>query len=122
MLFSLRKFLIIVQGYYSTQSYYDTWATLFHLIFDEYEWPPYEGPSIMPSESMKRTSCGLPKSSSLHNEMDVREGKTTITYGFCKQPSHNRRLFEIGIKLIETCCIYILVLAYLFIIIDCYIL
>ena len=40
---------------------------------------------------MKRTSRGRPKSTNLHNEMDVREGKITITCGFCKQPSHNRR-------------------------------
>ena len=48
-------FRSFVQGYYSTQSYYDTCTTLFHPIFDEYEWPPYEGPTIMSSESMKRT-------------------------------------------------------------------
>ena len=50
----------------------------------------YDGPTIVPSESMKRTSRGRPKSTCLHNEMDVREGKTTITCGLCKQPSHNR--------------------------------
>ena len=79
------------QGYYNTQSYYDTWATLFHPIFDEYEWPPYDGPTIVPYKSMKRTLRGHPKSTHLHNEMDVREGKTTITCGFCKQPGHNHR-------------------------------
>ena len=49
-------FQSFVQGYYSTQLYYDTWATLFHPIFDEYEQPPYEGPTIVPSKSMKCTS------------------------------------------------------------------
>ena len=44
----------------------------------------------MPTESMKCKSHGRPKSTHLHNEMDVREGKTTITCGFCKQPGHNR--------------------------------
>ena len=44
----------------------------------------------MPSESMKCTSRGRPKSTRLHNEMDVREGKTTITCGFYKQPGYNR--------------------------------
>ena len=39
---------------------------------------------------MKRISSERPKSTQLHNEMDVREGKTTITYGLCKQPDHNR--------------------------------
>ena len=89
MSLSHRRFRSFVQGYYSTQSYYDTWATLFHPIFNEYEWPPYDGPTIVPSESMKHTSHGRPKSTHFHNEMDVSEGKTTITHGLCKQPSHN---------------------------------
>ena len=89
MLVSLRRFRSFVQGYYSIQSYYDTWATLFHPIFDEYEWSPYDGSTIVPSKSMKRTSRRLPKSTCLHNEMDVRDGKTTITCGLCKQLVHN---------------------------------
>ena len=40
---------------------------------------------------MKRTSLECPKSTRLHNEMDVREGKTNITCGLSKQPGHNRR-------------------------------
>ena len=77
----------LVQHYYSTQSYYNSWAPLFNV----YEWPPYDGPIIMPSESMKRASSGGLKSSHLHNEMNVREGKTSITCGLCKQSVHNRR-------------------------------
>ena len=42
-------------------------------------------------ESMKSIRSGHPKSTCLHNEMDVREGKTTITCGLCKQLGHNRR-------------------------------
>ena len=87
-------FRSFVQGYYNTQSYYDICATLFHPIFDEYEWLPYEGPTIVPFESMKHTSLGRPKSTRLHNEMDVREGKTTITCEFCKQLSHNCHSFQ----------------------------
>ena len=45
----------------------------------------------MPFESRKHKSRGRPKSTRLHNEIDVREGKTTITCGFSKQPGHNRR-------------------------------
>ena len=82
-------FLSFVQGYYSTHSYYDTWTTLFHPIFNKYERSPYDGPTIMPSESMKHTSRGHPKSTRLHYEMDVIEGKTTITCELCKQPGHN---------------------------------
>ena len=84
-------FRLFVQGHYTTQSYYDTWASLFHPIFNEDEWPFYDGPTIIPPESMKRIGSGRPKSTRLHNEMDVREGKTTITCGLCKQPGHNRR-------------------------------
>ena len=73
-----------MQGYYTTQSYYDTWTSLFHPIFNEDEWPLYDGPTIIAPESMKRIDSGHPKSTWLHNEMDVREGKTTITCGLCK--------------------------------------
>ncbi|RVW36159.1 hypothetical protein CK203_079632 [Vitis vinifera] len=48
----------LVQHYYSTQSYYNSWAPLFHPIFNVYEWPPYDGPIIVPAESMKRASSG----------------------------------------------------------------
>ena len=79
-----------MQGYYTTQSYYDTWTSLFHPIFNEDEWPFYDGPTIILPESMKRIGNGRPKSTRLHNEMDVRKGKTTITCGLYKQPSHNQ--------------------------------
>ena len=84
-------FRLFVQGYYTTQSYYDTWASLFHPIFNEDELALYDGPTIVPHESMKRIGSGRPKSTWLHNEMDVRVGKTNITCGLCKQPGHNRR-------------------------------
>ena len=72
-------------------TYYDTWASLFHPISNEDEWPLYDGPTIVPPKSMKRIGSGRPKSTRLHHEMDVREGKTTITYGLCKQLGYNRR-------------------------------
>ena len=83
-------FRLFVEGYYTTQSYYDTWANLFHSIFNEDEWPLYDGTTIVPPESMQRIGSGRPKSTRLHNEMDVREGKTPITCGLCKQLGHNR--------------------------------
>ena len=46
---------------------------------------------LRPPESMKRIGSGRPKSIWLHNEMDIRKEKTTITCGLCKQPGHNRR-------------------------------
>ena len=84
-------FRLVVQGYYTTRSSYDTWASLFHPIFNEDEWPLYDGSTIVPPELMKRIVNGRPKSTRLHNEMDVREGKTTITCGLCKQSGHKRR-------------------------------
>ena len=38
---------------------------------------------------MKRIDSGRPKSIRLHNEMDIREGKTTIACELCKQRVHN---------------------------------
>ena len=84
-------FRLFVEGYYTTKSYYDTWATLFHPIFNEDKWPIYDGTMIVPLESMQRFGSGCPKSTRLHNEMDFREGKTLITCGLCKQLGHNRR-------------------------------
>ena len=55
------------------------------------EWPLYGGPTIVPPNSMQRMGSGHPRSTQLHNEMDVREGKTPITCGLCKQLGHNRR-------------------------------
>ena len=83
-------FRLFVQGYYTTQSYYDTWASMFHPIFNEDERPLYDGPTIVPLGSMKRIVSGHPKSTHLYNEMDVREGKTIITCRLCKQLGHNR--------------------------------
>ena len=85
------NFRLFVEGYYTTQSYYDTWASFFHSIFNEDEWPLYDGTTIVPPESMQRIGSGRPKSTRLHNEMDVREGKTLITCGLCKQLGHNQR-------------------------------
>ncbi|RVW68072.1 hypothetical protein CK203_064579 [Vitis vinifera] len=79
-----------VQGYYTTHAYLSTWAPLFYPIFDELEWPQYNGPIIVPSDSMKRLTSGRPKSSLLHNEMDARETRTPQTCGLCKQSGHNR--------------------------------
>ena len=47
-------FKLFVQGYYTTQLYYDTWADLFYPIFNEDEWPLYNDPMIVAPESMKR--------------------------------------------------------------------
>ena len=52
---------------------------------------------------MKRISSGRLKSTWLHNEMDVREGKTTITCELCKQPVKIGGLVRIEIKFSDRC-------------------
>ena len=74
---------------------------MFYPIFNEDEWPLYDGPTIVPPESMKRIGSGRPKSTRLHNEMNVREGKTTITCALCKQTIGG--LVRIEIKFNDKC-------------------
>ena len=65
------------------------------LIFDYlFNATTLHGPTIVPSESMKCIGSRRPKSTRLHNEMDVREGKTTIICGLCRQPGHNRHSYK----------------------------
>ena len=56
--FRLIDFRSFVQHYYTIQSYFSTWAPLFNPIHNEYEWPPYIGPVIVPADSMKRMLGG----------------------------------------------------------------
>ena len=52
---------------------------------------------------MKRISSGRPESTRLHNKMDIREGKTTITCGLCgaDNPVTIAALVRLGIKFSE---------------------
>ena len=50
-------FRLFVQGYYTMQSNYDTWASLFHLIFNEDEWHLYDGPTIVPAMALISLTC-----------------------------------------------------------------
>lgn len=50
-----------------------TWEASFRSILDLTYWPPYTGPSLVLDPSMRRLAKGRPKSTPLHNEMDVRE-------------------------------------------------
>ena len=88
--FDFRQF---VQSYYTTHVYLSRWAPLFYLIFDELEWSQYNGPIIVPLDSLKWLTSGRPKSSRLHNEMDARETRTLQARGLCKQSGHNRRSY-----------------------------
>ena len=55
-------FRLYVEGYYTTKSYYDTWAPLFHPIFNEDEWHLYDDTVIVPPASMQCFGSGRPKS------------------------------------------------------------
>ena len=47
----------------------------FVVVFDELEWPQYNGPIIISSELMRCVTSSQLKSSCLHNEMGVRKAK-----------------------------------------------
>ena len=79
-----------VQNWYFITTYQMTWAPLFHPIPDQAYWPPADEMILVPSDSMKRTSKGRPKSTRLHNEMDIREGRGTVRCSNCKQEGHNK--------------------------------
>ena len=57
----------------------------------------------MPSESMKRASSGRPKSSHLHNEMDVRKGKLLLHVGYANKVATIVVLVQTVIELIRPC-------------------
>ena len=78
-------FRLFVEGYYTTQSYYDTWASLFHPIFNEDEWPLYGGPTIVPLDSLQRTGSGRPRSTRLHKSL---ESFAWLKYATKKENSH----------------------------------
>ena len=76
---------------------------MFYPISNEDEWPLYDGPMIVPLESMKCIGSGRPKSTWLHNEMDVREGETNITCGLYKQPVTIGGLVRTEIEFSDSC-------------------
>ena len=68
---------------------------------------------------IKHTSRGRPKSTCLHNEMDVKDRKTTITCGLCKQPSYNspscQNRNQVDCNMYVFCCYIALIIALLYI-------
>ena len=82
--------------------YYDTWASLFHPIFNEDEWPLYDGPTIVPPKSMKCIGNGRPKSTRLHNEMEGR-GKLLSHVGCANNRVTIGDLVRIEIKFSHRC-------------------
>lgn len=64
---------------------------MLHLIFNVNEWPLYNGPIVVPFESIKYIFSIKSKSSNFHNEMDVKKGKTSRICGLCKQSGYNHQ-------------------------------
>ncbi|KAK9265356.1 hypothetical protein L1049_027226 [Liquidambar formosana] len=59
-----------------SREYVSSWAPIFHPIPDSSTWPILEGPTLIADERLRRGK-GRPKSTRLHNEMDIREGRAT---------------------------------------------
>ena len=59
---------------------------------------------------MKHISRGRPKSTRLHNEMDVREGRILSHVSSANNMVTIVDLVKIGIKLVETCMFFVVTL------------
>ncbi|KAG8386634.1 hypothetical protein BUALT_Bualt03G0168900 [Buddleja alternifolia] len=75
---------VFVQNWYSITTYKMTWDPVFHPIPDRAYWPLARETTFLPSGSMKRKAKSRPRSTRFRNEMDIREGHITVTFGCCK--------------------------------------
>lgn len=80
-----------VAMWYNLATYLQTWQATFRPIPDPAYWPACQRPTLLPDPTMRRSAKGRPRSTRLHNEMDVREGRGTVRCGKCREPGHNRR-------------------------------
>lgn len=80
-----------VAMWYNLATYLQTWQSTFRPIPDPAYWPACQRPTLLPDPTMRRSAKGRPRSTRLHNEMDVREGRGTVRCGKCREPGHNRR-------------------------------
>ncbi|KAL6560408.1 hypothetical protein OROGR_003967 [Orobanche gracilis] len=81
----------LVQKWYSITTYEMSWKPQFHPIPDQAYWPAPGEMILVPCDSMKRTKKGRPKSTRLHNEMDVRESRGSVRCSTCKEEGHNKK-------------------------------
>ena len=57
---------------------------------DQSTWPPLDTHVVLPDTSRVRGK-GRPRSTRIHNEMDIREPSRKTNCGFCKKEGHNKR-------------------------------
>jgi len=56
---------------------------------EEY-WPPYQWPQFWRHAATKRSEMGRPKSSRIRTEMDIREGRQSRKFSYCRTEGHTR--------------------------------
>ncbi|XP_025648824.1 uncharacterized protein [Arachis hypogaea] len=54
-------------------------------------WPPYDGPTVIPDPSMRRSREGHPRSTRIRTNMDETDPNRPKRCGLCRQPGHTRR-------------------------------
>ncbi|XP_078171452.1 uncharacterized protein LOC144565535 [Carex rostrata] len=85
------NFHTLCNDWYFTEMYRNAYSIQFHPVPDKRFWPSIEGPTVLPFALRKKK--GRPKSTRIHNSMDVRE--TTVTTkrkcGHCKELGHNKK-------------------------------
>ena len=67
-----------------------------------YEWHPYDGLSVVHFELMKRVSNGRPKSSHLHNEIDIERAKLLLHVDCANKVATIASLVQIGMEFIRS--------------------
>ncbi|XP_057746238.1 uncharacterized protein LOC130965496 [Arachis stenosperma] len=54
-------------------------------------WPPYNRLTVILDPNMRRAREGRPRSTRIHNNIDVADTSRSKRYGLCRQPGHTRR-------------------------------
>ena len=67
-----------IDNYYSVHSHIQTWAPQFHPIPHEDYWPEPNILKLYPDPNRRRNKKGRPKSTRIHNEIDIREGRVDV--------------------------------------------
>ena len=73
-----------------------------------YEWHPYDGLSVVHFELMKRVSNGRPKSSHLHNEIDIERARLLLHVACANKVATIASLVQRGMEFIRSYDIYVI--------------
>ncbi|GKD60805.1 DNA-binding WRKY transcription factor [Tanacetum coccineum] len=77
---------------YSIREYCATWASEFFPLPHEAYWPqPSFVGELLPNSNLKRVKAGHPRSTRIHNGMDIKEREKNNLCGICKKSGHNRK-------------------------------